>query len=169
MALASPAHKRDYPAYIGAITGAYIQDEWPAGSLVALSTAGSTPFFAPRMRYIDMLGLNDRTIGKRTDFDLVTERQRLAGPRTRATAATCSSASPTTSFWGQPKACRCTRPWFLSDAELASSPEFARCYEAKRVEIPYQVDEAARLEVVNPAAVRLLLQDLPEGGAAECA
>ena len=46
----------DGAAYTGTIVGKYISKAWPSGSLVALCTAGATPYYATQHRYIDMLG-----------------------------------------------------------------------------------------------------------------
>jgi len=45
--------------------GKHIASKWPPGSLVALNTAGSTPFYARDLRFVDMLGLNDAHIARR--------------------------------------------------------------------------------------------------------
>ncbi len=46
--------------------GEHIHQCWPKDSLVAINMAGIIPHTAPEMRYLDMLGLNDRTIAHRT-------------------------------------------------------------------------------------------------------
>ena len=58
----------DAAASTGKAVGMYINTHWPAGSTVALNTAGSTPFYADNMQYIDMLGLNDVQIARRKDI-----------------------------------------------------------------------------------------------------
>lgn len=63
--LAGAPERIDSAAYVGALIGRHIHNRWPAGTVVALNTAGSTPYFAPRYTYIDMLGLNDRRIATR--------------------------------------------------------------------------------------------------------
>ncbi len=60
-----PSHKVDPAAFLGTIVGKHIKYSWPPGSVIALNTAGSTPYFAPDFVYIDMLGLNNRYIAKR--------------------------------------------------------------------------------------------------------
>ena len=37
-------------AFVGAAVGRHIAAAWPRGSLVALNTAGSTPYYAPGLR-----------------------------------------------------------------------------------------------------------------------
>jgi hypothetical protein len=51
------------PAFNGELTGIFMRDNWPAHSLVALNTAGSTAFFS-KLSCIDMLGLCDRHIAR---------------------------------------------------------------------------------------------------------
>ena len=52
----------------GRAVGLYIQSHWRPGSVVALGTAGSTPFYADNMQYIDTLGLNDTEIAHRKNI-----------------------------------------------------------------------------------------------------
>ncbi len=65
MQMLVPSQQVDPAAFLGTIVGKHINYSWPPGSLIALNTAGSTPYFAPDYVYIDMLGLNNRYIAKR--------------------------------------------------------------------------------------------------------
>ena len=126
-------------AYIGTIVGRHVSEAWPAGSRVALSTAGSTPFHAPANRYIDMLGLNDREIGKREDVPLRLERQSMPG-HAKGDGASILARRPDYVILGPANGTRTDDPWFLSDLELAESDEFARCYEVREVDLARRED-----------------------------
>lgn len=52
-----------YPLYWKAIAG-HIHSHWPKESLIAINMAGYIPYLTPEHRYLDMLGLNDRSIAK---------------------------------------------------------------------------------------------------------
>jgi arabinofuranosyltransferase len=54
----------DLAAAMGEIVGREIEARLPPGALVASATAGSIPFFAPSLNFIDTLGLNDRHIAR---------------------------------------------------------------------------------------------------------
>jgi hypothetical protein len=56
---------RDPAGMMGEEFGRYINTHWKPGSTVAVKVAGSTPFFADRLTYIDILGLNDSVISRR--------------------------------------------------------------------------------------------------------
>ena len=73
----------DPAAYIGTIVGEHLRATYRPGTLVALHTAGSTPYFAPDLKFIDMLGLNDSHIAHRRIDRLELYAQTLAPPRER--------------------------------------------------------------------------------------
>ena len=64
---------------LGKRQGSFIADRWPAGALVAINFAGSLPYEADRYTYVDMLGLNDRTIARRAPMPIGP----IDGPTTR--------------------------------------------------------------------------------------
>lgn len=70
---------RDAAATVGEIVGRALERELEPGSLVTTSTAGSVPYFAPSLRFIDTLGLSDRWIARRSIDRVVTTLQRLPG------------------------------------------------------------------------------------------
>ncbi|MEM6705903.1 MAG: hypothetical protein AAF690_24520 [Acidobacteriota bacterium] len=149
LALAGPTLKEDPPAYIGKITGAYMRDHWPAGSLVALSSAGATPYVAEDLVFLDMLGLSDRAIGKRPDVPMRLPRQRWPG-HGKGDGRYVLDRQPDFIVLGIAEGLPRTRPWFLSDLELSELPEFEACYGIQRRQIPYEVPEAQRQGVINP-------------------
>jgi arabinofuranosyltransferase len=61
---------RDPAGMIGEEVGVYIDKQWKPGSTVALKVAGSTPFFADNLTYIDLLGLNDAVIARRNPLPM---------------------------------------------------------------------------------------------------
>lgn len=69
----------DETALLGAQVGRYIEANWPAGATVGVNAAGALPFFADRMRFIDMLGLNDAVIARRNPVPISTDVPRLIG------------------------------------------------------------------------------------------
>ena len=119
-------------AYNGTIIGKYIDTAWPDDAVVALSTAGSTPYHAFDKSYIDMLGLNDREIGQREDTPIRTDRQRLSG-HSKGDGAAILRRAPDFVILGPAEGRSAEDPWFLSDLELAESPAFADCYREESV------------------------------------
>src|SRR5262249_20059070 len=73
------AQYADPAAFVGTIVGRHIASTWPRGSLVALNTAGSTPFYADDLVFLDMLGLNDAHIARRPVTDIELAWQRVPG------------------------------------------------------------------------------------------
>jgi len=126
----------DAAAFVGTIVGRHIHAAWPAGSLVALHTAGATPYFNPDMSFIDMLGLTDRHIARRKVGEPRLPRQRLPG-HAKGDGAYVLSRQPDYIILGPAEGTAPEKPWFLSDLELGELPEFRRCYVARTVPIPY--------------------------------
>ncbi len=129
--------RRDKAAYVGTLVGRYIAEAWPANSLVALNTAGSTPYYAPRHRYIDMLGLNDRHIAHRHIDRLQLAWQRMPG-HAKGDGAYVLTRSPDYVIAGPAEGVDIRRPWFLSDLEMSQDPRFAREYEMHQVRLDPQ-------------------------------
>ncbi len=128
--------KQDPAAFVGTIVGRYIASAWPESSLVALNTAGSTPYHAPAHRYIDMLGLNDAQIARRPVAALQLPWQQVPG-HAKGDGAYVLSREPDYIILGpsegQPSPGRLPvpveMPWFLSDLEMSLAPRFAARYE----------------------------------------
>lgn len=124
----------DPAAFVGAIVGKHIADAWPEDSLVALNTAGSTPYFATRNRYIDMLGLNDAHIAKRRIEQAQLPWQHVPG-HLKGDGAYVLDRRPDFIIIGPAEGTVAANPWFLSDLELAIDPRFADEYELSRVRL----------------------------------
>jgi hypothetical protein len=70
---------RDFAATVGAPVGRFLEQNLAGGSWVAVGTAGSTPFHAPSINFIDTMGLNDRTIARAPVGPVVTRLQQHSG------------------------------------------------------------------------------------------
>lgn len=132
-------HPMNPAAYVGTVVGQHIDAAWPDDALVALSTAGSTPYHAPAKRYIDMLGLNDREIGRRQDVPMRLPRQAMPG-HAKGDGASILRRRPDYVILGPANGVTIDDPWFLSDLELAEDPAFRSCYERRDVELPRRPD-----------------------------
>lgn len=143
----------DPAARDGAVVGRYLEQHLPAGASVALATAGSTPYYAPSLRFIDTLGLNDRVIALRDPVPVHTHWQRMPGHRKGDGAYVLERApdlvilGPALGFDGRP-----ARRWFLTDFELSRSAEFHERYAAYRFEIEANSPLIAWLRRDSPAA-----------------
>ncbi|WP_144389740.1 hypothetical protein [Phaeobacter sp. 22II1-1F12B] len=140
-AINARSFKMDWAAFNGAIVGKYIATAWPAGSLVGLNTAGSTPFYAENHVYIDMLGLNDRTIAKREDVPVLARRQRMPG-HAKGDGAYVLSRKPDYIIFGGSEGIDIVdaEKWFLTGVELRGDPEFQTCYEKATQQLPVPED-----------------------------
>jgi hypothetical protein len=127
----------DPAARIGTVVGKYVARAWPDDSLVALNTAGSTPYYARRQRYIDMLGLNDRHIARRSITKTELYWQTVPG-HLKGDGAYVLSRLPDFVIVGPAGGTDISDPWFLSDLEMARSSEFQRMYDMHRVRLSDQ-------------------------------
>lgn len=132
----------DWAAYNGSVVGRYIEEAWPPGSLVALNTAGSTPFFGASHRYIDMLGLNDREIALREDVPMLAQRQRMPG-HGKGDGAYVLSRAPDYMILGGSEGIDVAEAerWFLSGVELRALEGFTRCYVKEQGVLPVPVEQ----------------------------
>ncbi len=144
----------DQAAVMGTVVGQHIAEHWPSGSLIALNTAGSTPFYNLDKRFIDMLGLNDAVIARREVPEFRLRRQRWPG-HNKGDGAYILSRRPDYIILAAADGRDATDPWFLSDIELVENPEFRECYTKheidmrypfvdKHSELPYRRDEDLR-------------------------
>lgn len=129
------AKHEDGAAFLGRIVGEYISANFPKGSLIALNTAGSTPYYAPEHRFIDMLGLNDRTIAKRKNPPRVARWQDVPGHE-KGDGKYVMKRRPDYIIAGGAAGYAVTMGWFLTEYELAKDPKFERSYSAQMVLIP---------------------------------
>ena len=128
---------REHPAaFIGKAVAQLVNAHWPEGSLIALNTAGSTPFYASNYSYIDMLGLNDRHIAKRPLQDRDFPWKGVPGHE-KGDGLYVLSRQPDYIILGPANGTHASTPWFLSDVEIAESAEFRRSYKyvERRVDI----------------------------------
>lgn len=128
------ARMTDGAAFLGKIVGQYIESAWPKGSLIALNTAGSTPYYAPNQRFIDMLGLNDKTIARRKDVPQVAFYQWVPGHE-KGDGQYVMSRQPDFIICGGANGDGVKRLWFLTEYELARDPEFDKQYQIEGVVI----------------------------------
>jgi hypothetical protein len=123
----------DPAAVTGEHVGRFLEANLPAGATVATATAGSTPYHAPSIRFIDTLGLNDRHIARREIRQLTTRWQHTPG-HLKGDGAYVLGRAPDVIILGPAQGFLGQRPtdWFLTDFELLQSPEFAARYRPYR-------------------------------------
>jgi len=127
--------KQENPAsYVGTIIGKYISEAWPPGSLVALNTAGSTPYYAGEHRYLDMLGLNDPYIAKRRIERTELPWQDVPG-HLKGDGAYVLLRSPDYIIIGPAAGTTISEPWFLSDLEISRNKDFLNNYDMRQVRL----------------------------------
>lgn len=129
------AEQMDNAAYSGMIVGKYIAREWPNGSLIALNSAGATPYYAPEDRFIDMLGLNDATIARRETVPIVSAYQFVPG-HSKGDGQYVFDRRPDYIIAGPSNGSDVYHAWTLSEYELARILEFKNAYRLKSVRIP---------------------------------
>lgn len=127
----NPKHENP-AAFFGTIVGKHIAEAWPAGSLVALNTAGSIPYYASHNVYIDMLGLNDPTIAKRK-IDKIRLRWQTIPGHLKGDGAYVIQREPDYIILGPPEGTLASKPWFLSDLEIGDSTKFTDNYELHQI------------------------------------
>jgi arabinofuranosyltransferase len=121
----------DPAARVGQIIGIYIRSHWPKGSTVALNTAGSTPFYADNMQYIDMLGLNDSLIARRKNIPKEGPWTHFVG-HLKGDGASVLARKPDFIILGPAEG---TTPelhekvYFIGDYEIGKSPVFRENYQ----------------------------------------
>ncbi|MCZ6709562.1 MAG: hypothetical protein O7B25_04285, partial [Gammaproteobacteria bacterium] len=130
--IAQPPLRNDPAAFLGTVVGRYVQENWPPGSLIALNTAGATPYHAPDFVYLDMLGLNDRHIARRRIDARTTKWQHVPG-HAKGDGAYVLSRKPDFIILGAATGSFADDPMFLSDVELRDSHEFKASYRPRRV------------------------------------
>jgi hypothetical protein len=124
----------DQAAFVGSIVGKYVNEYWPPDLLIALNTAGSTPYYCPRDRFVDMIGLNDRHIAKRKIASRPMFWQTIPGHE-KGDGEYVLSRKPDYIIIGPAEGTAVATPWFLSDFELSRDKEFLRLYEKKEAVI----------------------------------
>jgi arabinofuranosyltransferase len=128
------AKETDTAAFNGALVGNYLNTILPAGQLIATNSAGAIPFFAPRHRFIDMLGICDTTISRRKFIPVLTPWQLVPGHE-KGDGNYVLSRKPDIIILG-PSQGSIHTIWFLSDAEILNNPLFRKEYQMQQVQIP---------------------------------
>src|SRR5262245_18551214 len=137
--------ERDPAAVTGEHVGRFLERQVPAGATVATATAGSTPYFAPSLRFIDTLGLNDRHIAHREVTGVTTKWQATPGHLKGDGAYVLARdpdviiLGPAFGFLGEP-----ATEWFLTDYELLRSSRFRERYRPYRFVVPVTAESIAR-------------------------
>ncbi len=132
--------RADPAAFVGTLVGKHIESAWPPGSLVALNTAGSTPYWAPSHRFIDMLGLNDVHIAHREITEYELPWQRIPG-HLKGDGSYVLSRQPDYIIIGPAEGTTADDAWFLSGLEMSRDPRLASEYVCRRVQL--DVDDVA--------------------------
>lgn len=121
--------KIDVSGPMGLQVARYIAKDWPKGSLIALNAAGAIPYVNRDKNFIDMLGLNDRTIAHRVMPDVGASWQKKVG-HSKGDGAYVLSRKPDYIIMGSVAGDALPdTPVFASDVELKASAEFRRCYK----------------------------------------
>jgi hypothetical protein len=137
----------DIPTMAAGLVGRYINDAWPRGSTVALNTIGAIPYFAPNLRFIDMLGITDRNIARRVVGAMPGDsRMALSGGvplpgHAKGDGHYVLMRKPGFVIIGGPIGHDINEPVFRSDFELAGMSQFSACYTKQTADIPF--DESA--------------------------
>lgn len=133
--------ERDPAAVIGEHVGRFLESHLSPGALVATATAGSTPYFAPSLRFIDTLGLNDRHIARRPVTAMTTRWQRIPG-HLKGDGAYVLERAPDVIVLGPAEGFLGEAPtdWFLTDFELLQSARFVSEYHPYRFAVRIDPD-----------------------------
>ncbi len=137
--------ERDAALTVGEPIGRYLEAHLPAGAVVATATAGSTPYYAPSLRFIDTLGLNDREIARRKIVSIETGGQSAPG-HAKGDGAYVLRRTPDVIILGPAEGYlgQDPRTWFLTDFELLSSREFRERYRPYQFPVSVSPEEVAQ-------------------------
>jgi len=149
---------RDTAGLIGEQIGRYINAHWAQGSVVGTNVAG-TAYFADRLIFIDMLGLNDSVIANEAPANLDLPTNKMIG-HLKADGAYVLARRPEYiilaggNTLGQKKG---VPGYLISDYELLNSPEFADNYRNCELDLPISDDVNRQLppDVFRPAPKQL--------------
>ncbi len=141
---------RDAAAAVGEIVGRELERRLPAGALVATATAGSMPYFAPSLSFLDTLGLNDPFIARSALVRGAEGPGSLPGHR-KGNAAYVLSRRPDVILLGTAEGILGRRPIFAVDASLLEAPNFRARYAPFLIWAPVLPEERS-----HPRVARLL-------------
>ena len=148
----------DAAAAVGSEIGRFLAQRLPPGAVVVTATAGSTPYHAPGLTFIDSLGLNDRVIARRAVPQRRTRLQVLPGHR-KGDGAYVLSRRPDAVIIGPAEGDLSLdeRAWFLDDLELLTSPEFQHNYRPYAFMVRRHLTLIIYLRLDSPAAQAMSL------------
>ena len=126
----------DPAAAEGEVVGRSLETRLPAKTLVAAATAGSVPYFASSLSFIDTLGLNDRHIARRAPVGLPPAVDRSGGwfsvpGHLRGDGDYVLSRQPEVVMLGGAKGD--LLPWFRGDYQLVTTRTFQQSYAPWRL------------------------------------
>ncbi len=139
--------EQDTSVLLGEAMGRYINGHWAPGSLVAINIAGTTAYFADKLNFIDMLGINDREIAMRNpvpvDLQTVREIGHLKGDGASVLARRPQYIIPLGGTG--PLLAKNGVGYFLSEYELARLPDFWNIYQPCELTLSTAGDAGALL------------------------
>ncbi len=151
--------ERNPAAAIGEFVGRVLEDRLAPGTLVAAATAGSVPYFAPSLSFIDTLGINDRHIARISPAPMPRALREpdgwfaVAGHR-RGDGAYVLSRRPDLIMLGG--AHGDIAPWFLGDFQLLMSASFRADYAPWHLLVPVPASyQALLVDQIDPLTGRL--------------
>jgi arabinofuranosyltransferase len=148
-------------AALGEIVGQTLERRLPPGTVVASATAGSLPYFAPSLSFIDTLGLNDRHIARQPPAALPrglpdADDWATVPGHVRGDGSYVLRRRPDVIILGGANGD--IEPWFLGDYQLMMAESFRAAYapwrllaEVPSVAQPWLADElhaSGRLPIV---------------------
>jgi arabinofuranosyltransferase len=160
-AVSTRVQEKDGAAFVGTIVGRHLEKTELPGTLVALTTAGSTPYAAPSLRFVDTLGLVDRAIAQRKPLPMLSLNQRVPG-HAKGWGAYVLVRQPEIVILGMAYGTDVSTPWSLTDVELMRSDEFHRCYQREIFLLPYSEAEAREMKgFENPIKLTIYRRSCP--------
>ena len=100
-----------------------------------MNSAGATPYFAPNLRFLDMLGLNDTTIARRKSTPMILPYQIVPG-HAKGDGRYVFERRPDFIIAGPSNGSDIYHARTLSEYELSHIYEFKSTYRLKTVRIP---------------------------------
>jgi hypothetical protein len=133
----NPVHA-DPAVFLGLRVGEYARSHFPAGSVVGINAAGAVPYVAKDLRFIDMLGLNDRHIAHRDTPHSDLPKAQIPGHR-KGDGAYVLSRRPDFIILGPPEGTTVEVPWWVTDYEIRERrPMFEQLYRKEEVDLDVQ-------------------------------
>ena len=146
-------------AAVGEIVGRALEDKLPPGTLVATATAGSVPYFARSLSFVDTLGLNDPHIASKTPAALPkalddSDNWFAVPGHARGDGDYVLSRRPDAIMLGGANGD--IAPWFLGDYQMLMSKSFRDAYAPWRLFVPVSASMKPSLaEHLDAASGRL--------------